>query len=104
MNKITDGNYVELIRDGITLVDFAAPWCMPCIRMEKEVEAFASANPSINVFKYNIDNGVMVWERIKSEFKIRSIPFVVLYRNGEVVASDIGYKTAEDLQKILDNI
>ena len=104
MNKIADGNYTELIRDGITLVDFYAPWCLPCLRMEKEIEDFASANPKINVYKYNIDNGTTIWNAIKSEFKIRSIPFIILYHNGEVVASGVGYKTAQDLQKMLDNL
>ena len=104
MNKIADGNYTELIREGITLVDFYAPWCMPCIRMEKQIEDFASANPNVNVYKYNIDNGAVIWNAIKGEFKIRSIPFIVLYRNGEVITSGIGYKTTEDLQKMLDSI
>lgn len=104
MNNISDGNYRELIQNGITLVDFYAPWCMPCMRMARQVEDFGTANPNVNVYKYNIDNGVMIWEKVKKEFSIRSIPFVLIYRNGEVVASGIGYKTAEDLQKMLDNI
>lgn len=104
MNKISDGNYRELIQNGITLVDFYAPWCMPCMRMARQVEDFGIANPDVNIYKYNIDNGIMIWEKVKKEFSIRSIPFVLIYRNGEVVASGIGYKTAEDLQKMLDNI
>ena len=43
MNKIADGNYRELIDKGITLVDFYAPWCMPCVRMEKQIEDFFAA-------------------------------------------------------------
>ena len=104
MNKIADGNYRELIYKGITLVDFYAPWCMPCVRMAKQIDDFASANPSVNVYKYNIDNGLTVWNKVKNEFRIRSIPFIIIYRDGEVVASAIGYKTTEDLQNLLDNI
>ena len=104
MKKIADGNYVDSIREGITLVDFYASWCMPCLRMEKQVEDFASKNPNVNVYKYDVDSGVMIWNQVKSEFKVRSIPFVVLYRDGEVVSSAIGYKSSEELQKILDNI
>ncbi len=104
MKKIADGNYRELIADGITLVDFYASWCMPCLRMEKQIEDFASKNPSVNVYKYDVDRGVDIWNKVKNEFNIRSIPFIVLYQNGEVVASQIGYKSSEELQKILDNI
>jgi thioredoxin 1 len=104
MKKIADGNYRELIADGITLVDFYATWCMPCLRMEKQIEDFASKNPNVNVYKYDVDHGVDIWNKVKSEFNIRSIPFTVIYQNGEVVASQIGYKSSEELQKILDNI
>ena len=104
MIEITDGDYRDRIQSGTTLVDFSAPWCMPCIRMKNHIEAFASNNPDINVYKYNIDKGIDIWNKIKKEFSIRSIPFIVIYRNGEVVASDVGYKNSEDLQKLLDNI
>ena len=35
---------------------------------------------------------------------VRSIPFVVVYKDGEPVAAEVGYKSSEELQKILDNI
>jgi|TARA_R110000868_G_scaffold225227_1_gene477496 thioredoxin 1 len=104
MKELSDGNYRELIQHGITMVDFYAPWCMPCMRMENHVEDFSSKNPDINVYKYNVDKGIDIWNKIREEFNIRSIPFVVIYQNGEVVASDVGYKNSESLQKMLDNI
>ena len=57
MIEITDGDYRDRIQSGTTLVDFSAPWCMPCIRMENHVEAFASNNPdnSTNSFILFID-------------------------------------------------
>jgi len=104
MREIADGNYIDSIKDGITLVDFYANWCMPCLRMQKQVEDFAESNPSVNVFKYDVDKGVSIWSNVQSEFQIRSIPFIVIYKDGEVATSAIGYKTAEQLQEILDNI
>ncbi len=104
MKKIADGNYKDLIQEGITLVDFYAPWCMPCLRMEKQVQDFATKNPNVNVYKYNVDGGVEIWNKVKTEFKVRSIPFIIVYHNGEPVAAELGYKSSEELQKILDNI
>jgi thioredoxin 1 len=104
MKEIADGNYTESIKDGVTLVDFYANWCMPCLRMQSEVETFQEANPNVNVFKYDVDKGVNIWSNVKEQFKVRSIPFVVIYKDGEVATSAIGYKTADQLQEILDNI
>jgi thioredoxin 1 len=104
MKEIADGNYTESIKDGVTLVDFYANWCMPCLRMQSEVETFQEANPNVNVFKYDVDKGVNIWSIVKEQFKVRSIPFVVIYKDGEVATSAIGYKTADQLQEILDNI
>ena len=104
MKEIADGNYREAIQDGITLVDFFAPWCMPCRRMEQHIEALADANPELNIYKYNVDNGVDIWSKVKNEFGIMSIPFVIIYREGEVVSTSIGFKSKEQLQNLLDNI
>ena len=104
MKEIADGNYREAIQDGSTLVDFFAPWCMPCKRMEQPIEALADANPELNVYKYNVDNGVDIWSKVKREFGIMSIPFVIIYREGEVASTSIGFKSKEQLQNLLDNI
>ena len=104
MKEIADGNFTESIKEGITLVDFYANWCMPCLRMQSQIETFQQANPNVNVFKYDVDKGVNIWSDIQKQFQIRSIPFVVIYKNGKVATSAIGYKTADQLQEILDNI
>ena len=104
MKEIADGNYRDSIRDGITLVDFFAPWCMPCRRMEQHIEALADANPELNVYKYDVDKGVDIWNKVKNEFGIMSIPFVIIYREGEVVSTSIGFRTKEQLQNLLDSI
>ena len=104
MKEIADGNYVDLIKDGITLVDFYANWCMPCLRMQKQIEDFSESNQHVNVFKYDVDKGINVWADVQKQFQIRSIPFIIIYKNGEVATSAIGYKTADQLQELLDNI
>ena len=104
MDYIADGDFANKTSQGIVLVDFYATWCMPCLRMEKQVEEFASSNSNVSVYKYDVDRGVQVWNDIKKKHNVRSIPFVVIYKDGEPVAAEVGYKSSEELQKILDNI
>jgi len=104
MDYIADGDFANKTSQGIVLVDFYATWCMPCLRMEKQVESFASNNSDVSVYKYDVDRGVQVWNDIKKEHNVRSIPFIVIYKNGKAATSAIGYKTADQLQEILDNI
>tara|TARA_R100000406_G_C3049170_1_gene108299 strand:- start:411 stop:632 length:222 start_codon:yes stop_codon:yes gene_type:complete len=72
--------------------------------MEKQVEDFASSNPNVSVYKYDVDKGVKIWGDVQKKHGVRSIPFIVIYKDGEPVVSEIGYKTSEQLQKILDNV
>ena len=104
MDYIADGDFANKTSQGIVLVDFYATWCMPCLRMEKQVEEFASSNSNVSVYKYDVDRGVQVWNDIKKKHNVRSIPFVVIYKDGEPVAAEVGYKSSEELQKILDKI
>ena len=104
MEYIADGDFANKTSQGIVLVDFYATWCMPCLRMEKQVEDFALSNPNVSVYKYDVDKGVKIWGDVQKKHGVRSIPFIVIYKDGEPVVSEIGYKTSEQLQKILDNV
>ncbi|MDX9870342.1 MAG: thioredoxin domain-containing protein, partial [Candidatus Cloacimonadales bacterium] len=53
--ELTDTNFNETIKEGITLVDFWAPWCGPCRMMTPIVEEIAKEKTDIKVGKVNID-------------------------------------------------
>ena len=71
----------ELTSQGI-VVDFYATWCMPCLRMEKQIEDFASKNPNVNRFTNTMLIMVLTFGMKLSEkfIYVRSIPFIVLYQ------------------------
>ena len=105
MKEISDGNYMSAINSkDICVVDFYANWCMPCMRMENEVSKIDETNANINVYKFNVDKGAGVWSKVKKEFSVRSIPFLVFYRNGKPIHSAVGYRNAGQIQEILDNL
>ena len=81
------------------LVDFWAPWCVHCLRMTAVVEDFAAKNSDIKVCKINVDEN----NSIATKYRIKSIPCLVLFKNGEEVKREVGYLTEAQL-KLLTGI
>ena len=79
------------------LVDFWAPWCGPCQMVGPIIEEIAAERDDIIVAKINVDEEM----ELAKSFRIVSIPTILVLKNGEKVATSIGYKPKEDILKLL---
>ena len=79
------------------LIDFWAPWCGPCQMLGPIIEEIAAEREDVIVAKINVDEEM----ELAKSFRIVSIPTVILMKNGEKVATSIGYKPKEDILKLL---
>lgn len=96
---LTDQNFNATIKEGIVLVDFWATWCMPCKIMVPVLNDLAEAvNGNVTIGKLDVD----VAKKTAAAFKIRSIPTMVLFKNGKEIHRFVGVKTKEYLIKELD--
>jgi len=82
-----------------TLVDFWAEWCAPCRAMEPAFEKLAENYSSqFNFAKVNVDEA----PELAAKFGIRSIPTLLLIKNGKIAEQLIGARPYNELARVLD--
>lgn len=97
---LTDKNFNHQIKNKVVLVDFWASWCAPCRMMAPVLnEVAGELNGNSNVGKVNIEQ----YQSLAQQYKIRSIPTMVLFKNGKEVNRFVGIKPKEFLVKQILN-
>ena len=97
---ITDANYAELLEAGTPVViDFSATWCGPCKMMHPVLEDLKkTVGDKLRIIKVDVD----AHNDVAAQYGIRSVPTLMLFRNGEVLYRESGAMSKADLMALLD--
>lgn len=98
--QFNDQTAKEAIASGkVVVIDFWATWCGPCIKLGPVVEELAEkyADRGVVVGKLNIDED----SEIVAENRVRNIPTVLFFKDGEVKARSVGLVKLSDLESHL---
>ena len=88
-----------LENNGITVVDFWAPWCGPCKMFGPIFENLSNTKKEIKFCKLNIDEDN---ENISKEYGVMSIPTIILFKDGKEVKRNIGFLDEDSLIEFLE--
>jgi len=96
--ELTNDNFDATTNSGVALVDFWAPWCGPCRMIAPIIEELAEEfKDQAAICKINTDEQ----QDLASKFGIRSIPTILLMKDGEVVETMVG---ASSKQAFIDKV
>ncbi len=89
----------EIIKgEGLTLVDFFATWCGPCKMMHPVLEQLKDElGESVRVIKIDVDKNM----DLSMQYRIQSVPTLMLFKNGAAVWSQSGVMSLNNLKSII---
>lgn len=99
--ELTAENFAEKVgSDGITLVDFWAEWCGPCRAFAPTYEKVSENNPDLVFGKVDTE----AQQELAMEFQIRSIPTLMIVRDGVAVFSQPGMMREQQLESLIQQV
>jgi thioredoxin 2 len=99
----SDANFSKVVLNcpGAVLVDFWAPWCGPCRTVSPILDNIAKKYAGkLKVVKVNVDENPVT----ASHYSIRSIPNLILFKNGNAIKNIIGAQQQEELERHLAEV
>ena len=99
--EITDSNFNDIIsKNDVVLVDFWAEWCGPCRMIAPMIEELANEfDKKAVIGKLNVDNN----QESSIKFSVRSIPTLLVFKNGEMVDRHVGAVPKDTLSSSIKN-
>ena len=102
MKIIKDRNdFLDTIKEGVTLVGFFATWCGPCKMLAPVLEEVSKEfEGRAKVVKVDVDE----LRDLAMEYRIASVPTVILFKDGEFIAQTMGFRPKQQFTDALEKV
>ena len=100
IHTVTDNSFDEELKNSTLpiLVDFWAEWCGPCKQIAPTLEELADKySENLSVCKVDVDTN----RELALQYNVRSIPSLMIFKNGEMADSLIGAVSLEELEDLV---
>jgi len=91
---ITKENFTQKTGNKNAIVKFHASWCTNCKTVQKNLEQLDLKELGVEVFKVNIEDQMELAQR----YKVRAIPTLIYLKNGKLISTQVGVKTANEIK------
>ena len=97
--ELTSDNFDQVVTgNDMVIIDFWAPWCGPCRSFAPVFEAASAKHPDVVFAKVNSDEQ----QELSSQFGIRSIPTLMVFRQQVILFSEPGAMSGRDLDGVVE--
>ena len=100
MTNLTMDNFeTEVLKEKkLTVVDFWATWCGPCMMLKPLIESLSEEMTNVKFCKVNVDEE----QELSMQFRIESIPTLLFVKDGKIVHKLVGFRSKEELRREIE--
>lgn len=101
LTELDENTFTDSIATGVTLVDFWAPWCSPCLIQTPILEGIAHTFlDRATIAKVNVDD----FPALATKFNVQGIPTLIIFKDGKVAKRMVGVQSQQDLVNGIEEI